>query len=619
MSDEQLQQVKEEQPAASGNKERTQELRHRSGRSRFPEGWRHLKLVLGVFAVLLLVTVAGQISAWLTAQLPSWLQAREQLTQALVQGSAVVVLGIQLFCLLLLLVLERSKLHQGVQALWEGQPCLEILLALACPLALVQGCLVAAWFMRTGTFPDSATYPVSAGAVLVLSALAAYGEKVYKVVRPELAAPGAVPPVEDNTYLEQIKLLVAQARAGKIPLEKMTDRVALVLVPVVLVLTVVAALSWLWTGYGWLRAVEILTAVLVCGTAAVAFMAIPVTVQAALSAGRRRGIWVRDAEVLARIPRVMTMIFDKTGTLTEGKPEVTGVVTFKDGSEKGIIALAAAMVQDGTDPVSRAFRAKAGQAQLPLCTEVQRHGEGVVTARCFKENIRLGPRTFVQGFVYMPLPALDQAQVWQNKGQTVFYLAVGRTLYGMFAVADVLRPESRELVTTIREQGLRTVLMTGDDKRAANHMGQLAGTDQVISELLPEQKAEFVRSLQQVGEVVAMTGDWINDAPALAQADVGLAFGSKVDMLTASSADVILPRNDLRQVEICLRLGRKTLQLARENIRLSLLLNILALPWAAGAGYLLGRGALADALLLVCMLLGLMAVGLNTLRLRAFN
>jgi cation transport ATPase len=619
MSDEQLQQVKEEQPAASGNKERTQELRHRPGRSRFPEGWRHLKLVLGVFAVLLVAAAAGQISDWLTAQPPSWLQAREQIAKALAQGGPAVVLSVQLFCLLLLLFLERNKLHQGIRALREGQPCLEILLALACPLAFVQGGLVTAWFLRTGAFPASVTYLVSAGAVVVLSALAAYGEKVYKVVRPELSASGAVPPVEDNTYLEQIKLLVAQARAGKIPLEKMTDRVALVLVPVVLVLAVVAALSWLWTGYGWLRAVEVLTAVLVCGTAAVTFMALPVTVQAALSAGRRRGIWVRDAEVLARIPQVMTMIFDKTGTLTEGKPEVTGVVTFKDGSEKGIIALAAAMVQDGTDPVSRAFRAKAGADKLPLCTEVQRHGEGVVTARCFKENIRLGPRTFVQGFVYMPLPALDQAQVWQNKGQTVFYLAVGRTLYGMFAVADVLRPESRELVTTIREQGLRTVLMTGDDKRAANHMGQLAGTDQVISELLPEQKAEFVRSLQQVGEVVAMTGDWINDAPALAQADVGMAFGSKVDVLTASSADVILPRNDLRQVEVCLRLGRKTLQLARENIRLALLLNILALPWAAGAGYLSGRGALADGLLFVCMLLSLLAVGLNTLRLRAFK
>ena len=618
MSDEQLQQVKEEQPAASGQQPQTQEHLHRSGRSRYPEGWRHLKLSLGVFAVLLLVTAAGQLTAWLVLQPFSWLQFYEQVCQAVAYFGPVVVLMVQLLCLLVLLYLEKARLRLGIRALFDGQPCLEILLALASFLAWCQGCLVIVYFLRTRSLPDVATYPVSAGTILVLSALAAYGEKVYKVVRPELSAKGALPQVDDNTYLEQIKLLVAQARAGKIPLEKMTDRVALVLVPVVLVLGVVAALSWLWTGFGWLRAAEILTAVLVCGTAAVAFMAIPVTVQAALSAGRRRGIWVRDAEVLARIPRVMTMIFDKTGTLTEGKPEVTGVVTFKDGSEKGIIALAAAMVQDGTDPVSRAFRAKAGQDKLPLCTEVKRHGEGVVTARCFKENIRLGPQAFVQGYVYMPLPALDQAQVWQNKGQTVFYLAVGRTLYGMFAVADVLRPESRELVTTIREKGLRTVLMTGDDKRAANHMGQLAGTDQVISELRPEQKAEFVRSLQQVGEVVAMTGDWINDAPALAQADVGLAFGSKVDVLTASSADVILPRNDLRQVEVCLRLGRKTLQLARENVRLALVLNILVLPWAAGAGYLLGQGALYDVVIFALMLISLAAVGLNTLRLRAF-
>ena len=618
MNAEQQQQAnKQQQPRPAATVPETGTTRPKSS-SRFPAGWRHLKLDLSVFAVLLLITAAGKLVGWWCVQPPAWLAVRETVLAACRWWGAAVVLGLQLFCLLLLLYEERGQLRWGGRALLEGEPCLEILLALAGPLAFLEGCLLLGIFGRTGNLPAAIAYPVSAAGSLVLAAAAAYGEKVYKVLRPELAAP-AVTAVPDTPYLEQIKNLVAQARAGKIPLARMTDQVALLLVPIVLVLAVVTSLSWLWNGYGWPRALEILTAVLVCGTAAAAFLALPLVVQAALNAGRRQGIWFRDAEVLARTPRVVTVIFDKTGTLTAGKPAVTAVTTFKGGSEKGLIALAAAMVQDGTDPVSRAFRAKAGPAQLPLCTEVQRHGEGVVTARCFKENIRLGPLAFVQGFVYMPLAALDQAQAWQNEGRTVFYLAVGRTLYGMFAVADVLRPESSAVVSALRQQGLRTVLMTGDDKRAANYMGQLAGTDQVISELLPEQKAEFVRSLQQVGEVVAMVGDWVNDAPALAQADVGLAFGSKVDAVTAGSADIILPRNDLRQVGTSLRLGRKTLRLARQNLRWALLGNMVALPWAAGLGYLLGVGPLPDLAVLAVTLASLLGVFINTQRLRTFK
>ena len=617
MDEAKQQQAKEQQVTQQAAEQGAATLR-RPGHSRFPDGWRHLKLVLGVMTALLVVTAAGKLIDWWCLQPPVWLAAREFLLAALGFWGQPVVLSLQLLGLLFLLYLERDQLRRGGRALREGEPCLEILMALACPLAWVQGTLVLAIRIRTGAMLQVETYLVSAACSLVLAAAAAYGEKVYKLLRPELAASKAEP-LPETPYLEQIKILVAQARAGKIPLTRMTDRLALILVPVVLVLAVVAALSWLWTGYGWPRALEILTAVLVCGTAAAAFLALPLVVQAALNAGRRQGIWFRDAEVLARTPRVVTVIFDKTGTLTAGKPAVTAVATFKDGSEKGLIALAAALVQDGTDPVSRAFRAKAGPEKLPLCTEVKRHGEGVVTARCFKENIRLGPLAFVQGYVYMPVAALNQAQAWQNEGCTVFYLAVGRTMYGMFAVADVLREESRTVVTALRQQGLRTVLMTGDDKRAANHMGKLAGTDQVISELLPEQKAEFVRSLQQVGEVVAMVGDWMNDAPALAQADVGLAFGSKVDALTASSADIILPRNDLRQVGTSLRLGRKTLQLARQNLRWALLGNMVALPLAAGAGYLLGRGPLPDLAVLGLTLASLLCVFINTQRLRTFK
>lgn len=585
-----------------------------------PEDWRHLQYIFVAYILLFIFYLSGKVVAFINGQPPLWLQEHPAWSNFLLNFGPVCVLVMQMLCLAVLLFGERELIRKGWLALLSGLPSLEILVGLACPLALVQGIFTIVVQLKTGTGSQTGiSYSLSAGVILVMLAVAVYLEKAYKVVHPEVAIKPQPAEEMDVTYLEQIKAMVAQAREGKIPLEKMTDRVALIYVPFILVVAVMAALSWLWTGFGWMRGLEIFTAVLLCGTATAAFIAVPYSVRTALNVGRRRGIWFRDVETLARTPQVMTVIFDKTGTLTKGKPAVTDVKTFKGGSERGIITIAAAMVQDGTDPISRAFRAKAGEDTLPLCTEVQRHGEGMVTARCFKENIRLGPQSFVQGFVYMPVEALDQAQTWQNIGRTVFYLSVGRTLYGMFAVSDVLREEGKSVVAALKKQGLRTVMMTGDDNRAANYMGRLAGTDQVISELLPEQKAEFVHSLQQIGEVVAMAGDWLNDAPALAQADVGIAFGSKIDAVTASSAAVILPRNDLQMVEVCLRLGKATLHIARQNLRWSMVLNVLALPVAVGLGYIKGWGALPDEILVILPVISILCLFLNTWRLRFFK
>lgn len=588
--------------------------------ARLPEDWHHLQYMFGTYILLLIFYLSGKVVTFINGQPPLWLQEHLVWSVFLLNFGPVSAMIMQLLCLAVLIFWERELIRDGCLALLNGLPSLEILVGLACPLALVQGIITIVVQLKTGTGSQPGiSYSLSAGVILVMLAVAAYLEKAYKVVHPEIAIKPAASEEMDITYLEQIKALVAQAREGKIPLEKMTDRIALIYVPFILVVAVIAALSWLWTGFGWLRSLEIFTVILLCGTATAAFIAVPYSVRTALNVGRRRGIWFRDVETLARTPQVVTVIFDKTGTLTEGKPAVTDVKTFKGGSERGIIAIAAAMVQDGTDPISRAFRTKAGEDALPLCTEVQRHGEGMVTARCFKENIRLGSQNFVQGFVYMPVEALDQAQAWQNMGRTVFYLSVGRTLYGMFAVSDVLREDGKSVVASLQKQGLRTVMMTGDDKRAANYMGHLAGTDQVISELMPEQKAEFVHSLQQIGEVVAMAGDWLNDAPALAQADVGIAFGSKIDAVTASSAAIILPRNDLQMVEVCLRLGKETLHIARQNLRLSLILNVLALPFAAGLGYLKGWGALPDEILVILPVISIFFLLLNTWRLRFFK
>ncbi len=597
--------------------------------------------------VLLSAVTAFWPSVW--SSLQHLLTAKPGAGAVLARWSLTVFLGLQWVALGILCFQQRFLISQGWRDLIHGRPSMDILVALGSTAAFIEGSAVwiKVWeICRRDPGPllhlPATVYFFSGGLLLFLSAAAQRLEQKTKLLRlqrqmPEMDQLGPESEIfgteaekvalgisahrlaVDSTFLQQIRYLVQHARSEKIPLEKLTDRVALFLVPLTLVTAIIASLSWFWTGSDWWRWSEILTAVLVTGASAVILPAVPQVVQAALRKGRQQGIWYRDAGALAAAPLVTTVIFDKTGTLTEGKPRVNEVRTFQDGKESGLLLLAAALLQDGTDPVSRAFRERTLQQKLPLCTEVKRVDEVCVTARCYHENIRFGPRYFVQDHIRLPQEAAAQAQQWQDEGSTVFYLSVGRYLYAMFAVADVLRPESSRVVKLLQKRGLRTVLMTGDDKRAANHIGKLAAAEQVMSELLPEQKADYVHSLQLVGEVVAMVGDWLNDAPALAQADLGLAFGSKVDAMTAYSADVVLPRNDLDSVPACLQLGSETRRLAKQNTGWSLFCSLLLLPGAAGLGYWLGNRPWPDLALLVPAVLGQVGMELNTLRLHFFK
>jgi cation transport ATPase len=591
----------------------------------FADERRHMLTALVLWVCLLLAFGLGKLCAFWSLNPPAFLLAQNYWGALLRQWGVLACLILELLFLMFLLVTELKLLKQGWQALKNGIPSMYILVTIVCPLTLLQGIYtvvgVCAWGVNLYT---ATVYALSGGTILLCAHGGRFLETLFKVYDPQKRSkenPALQEGIEnaDTTFIEQIKYLVENAHVEKVSLTMLPDRVALFLVPLLLVVAVVSSLSWLWNGFGSQRALEIFMAVLVTGCAAGVFLAVPEAVKEGIRRGRHQGVWFRDATALARVNQVATIIFDKTGTLTEGRPSITDVATFNKGSEQGIITLAAALMQDGTDGISRAFRERAGQNTLPLCTEVRRLNDLVVTARCYHENIRLGPETFVRDYAYLPREAANQALAWQDKGQSVFYLAVGRTLFGMFAVADVLRKESPEVVTELKERNLRTVLMTGDDKRAANHMGKLAGTEQVISELLPAQKADFVQSLQQVGEVVAMVGDGMNDAPALAQADVGMAFGSRLEPLTAASADVVLPKDNLHKVLTCLRLGKKVHQVAKNNLSLALVLNMVALPLAAGLSYFVKLGPWPDGALLLVNIVGILLLFINTGRLRFFK
>jgi len=249
-----------------------------------------------------------------------------------------------------------------------------------------------------------------------------------------------------------------------------------------------------------------------------------------------------------------------------------------DGSERGLRQLAAALAGNADDMLSAAFRRLGEDQRLPECEALTGTVESGACARSYKENVRLGPLEFVRRFAAVPNGAVACAQEWEKKGASCYFLTVGRKLYAVFGVTDTLRSEAATVICTLREAGFRTVVISGGDKRSAASLGRQAGADQVVSELRPEQKAEFIRMLRMGGEVVVTVGDWLNDAPALAQSDVGVVFGTKAGALTLKSARVVLENEDLLLVPAMLRLSRAARKTWRRNIFLTLALSVLSLP-----------------------------------------
>ena len=288
-----------------------------------------------------------------------------------------------------------------------------------------------------------------------------------------------------------------------------------------------------------------------------------------------------------------------------------------EGSETGLRALAAALAGDAEDATSDAFRHLAGEgAALPACEELTGTIETGVHARCYRENVRLGPLHFVRRFAAIPNEAVLRAQTWENTGATCYFLTVGRKLFALFGITDTLRDEAQSTLLALKQAGLRTVRLSGDNTRAANGLGRLAGADKVVSELRPEQKAEFVRTLQEGGEVVVTVGDWVNDAPSLAQSDVGIAFGTDAGALTLQSARVVLLRPNLRLVPRVLALSRAALRNLRQNVVLALVVSACALPAALTLPWLGGAPWAGAAGLLLVLATGALLVFVSTFRVR---
>ena len=404
-------------------------------------------------------------------------------------------------------------------------------------------------------------------------------------------------------------------RWSKAPLPELRDYPAMILVSGSILLTIVACLSFFYTKNHSFPIWQIAVSIFVCGCPASLMLAASLASFATVEKASAAKILLRDGSILGDAYKTTLVIFDKTGTLTVGQPALTDIHVFNNGSESGLLSLAAAMLQDSDLPEAKAVREAAEGCQLPHCTERVSAPEGWHIARCFNENIRLGTLDFIRRFALIPAETAPYVERLSDAGKTIWYLAVGRTLYAIFGFSDELRQETQEAMRKLKEMKIETAVMTGDNKRAGLYLGKLAGADRVAAELLPTHKAQLVETFRQGGHKVAVVGDGDNDAPAMDQANIGIAVGSGTKAVW-KAAQVVLTDNDLRNVAQVFRLSRACRETASRNLKIAIGCNLVLLPLALGISAVGGGPLLADWMLLGVTVLSLLGLSISTWQLK---
>jgi len=425
-----------------------------------------------------------------------------------------------------------------------------------------------------------------------------------------------------DTVLARIVQLVEDAQGSRAPIQRLADRVAGVFVPIVLVVSALTFTAWLLWGPqpAFFHALTSAVGVLVIACPCAMGLATPTAVMVATGRGAELGVLVRSAEALEALHRVGVVVLDKTGTLTVGRPAVTDLIPAAGTDPETLLSLAAAVEQDSEHPLGEAILAEAkarGLALRPVdrFQAVPGHGvEAVVDAG----RLLLGNRRLMQSRGVEVDALGSRALRLEQEGRSVVFVALAGDAKGLIAVADRPRPEAVAVVQTLRARGLQPIMLTGDGRATAEAIARAVGIDRVVAEVLPDQKAAEIQRLRADGRLVAMVGDGINDAPALAQADVGLALSSGTDV-AIEAADVTLMRDDLRGVVAAVELSRATMRVVKQNLGWAFAYNLVLVPVAAGMLYPVWGIELSPILAGVAMALSSVSVVTNSLRLARFR
>ena len=427
--------------------------------------------------------------------------------------------------------------------------------------------------------------------------------------------------VGQDTTLAQIIHLVQAAQGSKAPIAQLADRVSAVFVPVVMTLALVAGLAWyLIGGQSWAFALTITIAVLVIACPCALGLATPTAIMVGTGKGAEQGILIKSGTALEMAHQVDAVVLDKTGTLTQGQPQVTDVLPLTGWTSDQLLALAAAAEVNSEHPLGQAIVAGARERDLalPEVTDFQSLTGFGIQVRVDQATYYLGNRRLMQEQGLDLDQADDQAAALAAGGKTPIYVANEQELLGLIAVADPLKETSPEAVRRLKAMGLQVIMLTGDNAKTAQALAAEAGIDQVISDVLPADKAQVVADLQAKGLKVAMVGDGINDAPALAQADVGLAIGRGTDV-AIESADMVLMGSDLTSVATAIKLSQATIRNIKENLFWAFAYNVLGIPVAMGVLHLFGGPLLNPMLAGAAMSFSSVSVIVNALRLRRFK
>ncbi|MBS4008821.1 MAG: copper-translocating P-type ATPase [Clostridium sp.] len=418
--------------------------------------------------------------------------------------------------------------------------------------------------------------------------------------------------VGKDTFLAQIIRMVEEAQGSKAPIQELADKVTGYFVPVVIIISLATLSGWLLLGglEALDRAVFAAIAVLVIACPCALGLATPTAIMVGAGIGAERGILIKDATSLQALLDVDTIIFDKTGTITKGEPAVTEIISTGELTEDELLRLAAGGETGSEHPLGQAIVRAAFERAIVSenATDFQAIPGKGIRAVIAGKDILLGNRKLMAEMEIQTENLENTMAKLEEQGKTAMLMAVNGQLAGIIAVADIIKEDSRRAIASLAKEGLATAMLTGDNERTAKTIALQVGIDRILAQVLPDQKEAEVRRLQKEGRVVAMVGDGINDAPALAQANVGIAIGSGTDIAIEAS-DITLIRGDLTSVVTAIRLSRQTFRIIRQNLFWAFAYNLLAIPIASS-------GRLSPAIAALAMALSSVSVLLNSLRLR---
>ncbi len=424
-----------------------------------------------------------------------------------------------------------------------------------------------------------------------------------------------------DTALSQIIHLVEQAQGSKAPIAKLADKVSGVFVPIVIGLALVSGLAWYFLGQeSWVFALTITISVLVIACPCALGLATPTAIMVGTGKGAENGILLKSGEALEEANHVNMVVFDKTGTITNGTPVVTDVVTADSTDADALIRLAASLEVASEHPLGEAIVAKAKEqgATFDEVTNFEAIPGFGIKGQVGETLVFLGNEKWMRENGLANVEMNDKANHFAEQGKTPLYIGYNDAVQGLIVVADTVKESSARAIQTLHEMGIQVAMMTGDHERTAQAIAAEVGIDRVFSEVLPQDKANYVSKLQEEGYIVAMVGDGINDAPALAQAQVGIAIGTGTDV-AIESADAVLMKSDLMDVPAMLKLSRATIRNIKENLFWAFAYNVIGIPFAMGVLHLFGGPLLNPMIAGAAMSFSSVSVVLNALRLKRWK